>query len=98
VICPSAVRPRFGESAAGDGGAVSIASGCKLKSAAAMMSLTVCNAAEMRRPDGFYIGMIRALGSRRRRSFGSLVIMGSRRSLARITTDASMMSDELVAP
>jgi hypothetical protein len=46
----------------------------------------------------FYTGIIWAAGSKRRRSFGSLVTMGSRRSLAMITTDASITSGELVAP
>src|SRR6266851_4055961 len=55
-------------------------------------------------PDGWqpprevYIAMIGAAGSRRRRSDGSLVMIGSCRSLARITTDASIISDVLVAP
>src|SRR5690242_3476686 len=39
-------------------------------------------------PRQFYRGIIWAAGSRRRRSVGSLVTMGSRRSLAMITTDA----------
>jgi hypothetical protein len=49
-------------------------------------------------PREFQIGMIWAPGSRRLRSSGSLVTMGSRRSLARITTEASTISRELAAP
>jgi len=46
----------------------------------------------------FQTGIIWASGSKRRRSFGSLVTMASRRSLATITTEASITSAKLAAP
>ena len=58
---------------------------------------TRSRAAEVR-PGEDQTEIIRAAGSSRRRLFGSLVTMASRRSRAWITTDASITSDVLVAP
>src|SRR5262249_25221042 len=46
----------------------------------------------------FQTGMMWPAGSRRRRSSGSLVMIASPRDLARITTDASMISEVFEAP